>query len=269
MPLRPPSMSELAPVDVGTCDRQTTDLYQAANDAVFARGVQLADGSKQHAAQVNQADGGDTLTDASQFLDVSNFKTLLEDAQKPLSNEAAITAASQAAINTQVERLTEYAKQDPDHELVAANQELIKAGAASATWSAGPGNFSVSSFYAWALGGGVPFLGETPLAFLFGGTGKSWGAWATGTAVIGGSFVLDPNTICLSNDFKTEDSPIGVVRKGTCNFTASGGGAGISEVNISFYSNSGTFWGTLSGSGALVGGLSVDGQLDLTWQGWH
>lgn len=106
-------MSELAPVEVGTCDRQTTDLYQAANDAVFAREVQLADGSKQHAAQVNQADGGDTLTDASQFLDVSNFKTLLEDAQKPLSNEAAITTASQAAINTQVERLTEYAKQTP------------------------------------------------------------------------------------------------------------------------------------------------------------
>jgi hypothetical protein len=220
--------------------------------------------------EINQAaETHMTMTHALQFLDLSNFNTLLEDAQKPLPNEAAIKTASQAAANTQIEQLKEYAKRTPDGELVAANQEVLKAGAASTTWFAGPGNFSVSSFYAWAIGGGVPFLGEAPLAFLFGGSGKSWGAWATGTAVIGGSFVLDPNTICLSNDFHTENSPIGVIRKGTCNFTASGGGAGISEVNISFYSNGGTYWGTLSGTGALVGGFSVEGQLELIWQGWH
>ena len=200
---------------------------------------------------------------------IETYKKTIDDLRTTAEAQKADFESQLAAANTQIEQLKEYAKRTPDGELVAANQEVLKAGAASTTWSAGPGNFSVSSFYAWAIGGGVPFLGEAPLAFLFGGSGKSWGAWATGTAVIGGSFVLDPNAICLSNDFHTENSPIGVVRKGTCNFTASGGGAGISEVNISFYSNGGTYWGTLSGTGALVGGLSVEGQLELTWQGWH
>ena len=60
----------------------------------------------------------------------------------------------------------------------------------------------------------------------------------------------------------------GRVRKGPCNFTASGGGAGVSGSTISFYSTKGAYWGTLSGTGAIVGGFSIEGQLDLVWQGW-
>ena len=204
-----------------------------------------------------------------QHLDVSNFKALLPNADKPLSNEAQLKAAHAAAFRTQIDQLKDYAKASPTGELVRANSALLKQGATVETWAAGPGNFSISSAYGWALGGGVPFLGQAPLSFLFGGTGESWKAWATGTCVTLGSFVQDPNKICLSSEFHTEDSPIGLVRKGKCNFTASGGGAGISEVNISFYSNSGTFWGTLSGTGAVVGGFSLEGELDLVWQGWR
>lgn len=204
-----------------------------------------------------------------QSLDVSNFKILTANTDKPIPNEAQLKAAHQAAFHAQIEQIRGYAKNNPNGELAHANRGLLEQGAALETWTAGPGNFSISSAYAWAIGGGVPFLGQAPLSFLFGGTGKSWKAWATGTAVTLGSFVQDPNKICLSNEFHTEDSPIGKVRKGLCNFTSSGGGAGISEVNISFYSTSGTFWGTLSGTGALVGGFSVEGQLELVWQGWR
>lgn len=204
-----------------------------------------------------------------QSLDVSNFKILTANTDKPIPNEAQLKAAHLAAFHAQIEQIRGYAKSNPNGELAHANRGLLEQGAALETWTAGPGNFSISSAYAWAIGGGVPFLGQAPLSFLFGGTGKSWKAWATGTAVTLGSFVQDPNKICLSNEFHTEDSPIGKVRKGLCNFTSSGGGAGISEVNISFYSTSGTFWGTLSGTGALVGGFSVEGQLELVWQGWR
>jgi hypothetical protein len=204
-----------------------------------------------------------------QSLDVSNFKTLVADAEKPVPNEAQLKAAHETAFRAQIDQLQQYAKSNADGELVHANRELLDQGAAVETWTAGPGNFSITSTYKWALGGGVPFPGLIPLSFLFGGTGESWKAWATGTTVTLGSFVQDPNKICLSNEFHTEDSPIGKVRKGKCNFTSSGGGAGISEVNISFYSTSGTFWGTLSGTGALVGYYSVEGQLELVWQGWR
>lgn len=204
-----------------------------------------------------------------QSLDVSNFKALVTNAKKPVPNEASLKSANEAALRTQIDQIKEYAKFNADGELVHANRALLEQGAALETWTAGPGNFSISSAYGWALGGGVPFLGQAPLSFLFGGTGESWKAWATGTAVTLGSFVQDPNKICLSNEFHTEDSPIGKVRKGKCNFTASGGGAGISEITISFYSTSGAFWGTLNGTGALVGGFSVEGQLELVWQGWR
>lgn len=204
-----------------------------------------------------------------QSLDVSNFKTLLANAEKPVPNEAQLKAAHETAFRAQIDQIKEYAKANADGELVQANRDLLDQGAAVETWTAGPGNLSITSTYKWAIGGGVPFPGLVPLSFLYGGTGESWKAWATGTTVTLGSFVQDPNKICLSNEFHTEDSPIGKVRKGKCNFTSSGGGAGISEVNISFYSTSGTFWGTLSGTGALVGYYSIEGQLELVWQGWR
>jgi hypothetical protein len=204
-----------------------------------------------------------------QSLDVSNFKTLAAHADKTVPDEAQLKAAHEAAFRVQIDQIKEYAKNNADGELVHANRELLDQGAAVETWAAGPGNFSITSAYGWALGGGVPFLGQAPLSFLFGGKGESWKAWATGTTVTLGSFVQDPNKICLSKEFHTEDSPIGKIRKGFCNFTSSGGGAGISEINISFYSTSGTFWGTLSGTGALVGYFSVEGQLELVWQGWR
>lgn len=206
-----------------------------------------------------------------QSLEVSNFETLAANASQPIANEAELKSAADQAVHTQIEQIRQYATLVPDGELVQANSNLLAptAAATTETWSAGPGNFSVSSAYGWAIGGGVPFLGQAPLSFLFGGTGTSWKAWATGTCVTFGSFVVDPNKICLSKDFHDEESPIGIVRKGFCNFTSSGGGAGISEVNISFYSTGGTYWGTLSGTGALVGYFSVEGQLELVWQGWR
>jgi hypothetical protein len=206
-----------------------------------------------------------------QSLDVSNFKTLAADAGKPVANEAQIKAAHEATLREQIDRIRTFAKANPDDPLTQANQHLLlpRATATVDTWIAGPGNFSISSTYKWAIGGGVPFLGEAPLSFLFGGTGGSWAAWATGTQVILGSFVLDPNAICKSNEFHYAEQPgIGTVRKGPCNFTASGGGAGVSGVTISFYSTKGAFWGTLTGSGALIGYFSVEGELDLVWQGW-
>ena len=207
--------------------------------------------------------------DLSQSLDVSNFPTLLANAEKRVPNEAQLKSANEAAIHAQIDQIRQYAKLNPDGELVQANRHLLdQTAAAVESWTAGPGSFSISSFYGWAVGGGVPFLGQVPLSFLFGGKGSSWKAWATGTQVILGSFVQDPNTICLSKEFRTEKSGIGFVRKGICNFTASGGGAGFSGITISFYSTSGTFWGTLTGTGALVGGFSIEGQLELVWQGW-
>jgi hypothetical protein len=203
-----------------------------------------------------------------QSLDVSNFKTLAANAEKPVPDEAKLKSANEAALQAQIDQIKEYAKNNADGELVQANRELLDQGAAVETWSAGPGDFSLASAYGWALGGGVPFLPQAPLGFLFGGKGESWKAWATGTLVIFGSFVQDPNKICLSNDFHTENSGIGMVRKGNCKFTASGGGLGISGVTMSFYSTGGTFWGTLGGTGALAGGFSIEGQLELIWQGW-
>jgi hypothetical protein len=203
-------------------------------------------------------------------LDVANFATLAADAKKAVANEAQLKSASDAAVRTQIDQIKAYAKSNPDGKLVQPNKHLLAPTAAAAveTWTAGPGNLSITSTYKWAIGGGVPFLGQAPLSFLFGGTGESWKAWATGATVTLGSWVVDPNQVCLSSEFHTEKTPIGMVRKGPCNFTASGGGAGISETNISFYSTSGAFWGSLSGTGALIGYFSIEGQLDLVWQGW-
>lgn len=204
-----------------------------------------------------------------QSLDVSNFKMLTENAEKPVSNEAELKAAHEAAFRTQIDQIQEYAKINPNGPLANANRALLAQGNSVETWIAGPGDFSLAGTYAWALGGGVPFPGMLPLGFLYGGTGESWKAWGAGTCVILGSFVQNPNTICLSNDFHEEDTPVGKIRKGFCKFTASGGGLGISGVTISFYSTSGTFWGTLTGSGLFGGFFSIEGQLELVWQGWR
>ena len=86
--------------------------------------------------------------------------------------------------------------------------------------------------------------------------------------MIMGSFVVDPEKIVHSSEFHTEDSPIGRIRKGPCNFTISVSVLEISVITISFFSTSGVFWGTLNGTGAFGGGFSVEGQADLVWQGW-
>ena len=203
----------------------------------------------------------------AESLDVSNFANL-KDGGLRATNEGQLKSASKQAVHAQIEQIQKYADATPDGELVQPNKELLSLGADVETWFAGPGNFSITSAYGWALGGGVMFPGKAPLGFLYGGKGESWKAWATGTCVMLGSFVVDPMKVCLSKDFHDEESPIGVVRKGFCNFTSSGGGAGISETNISFYSKGGAFWGSLSGSGALIGGYSLEGELELVWQGF-
>jgi hypothetical protein len=204
-----------------------------------------------------------------QNLDVANFATLAANAKKPVPNEAELRSACDAAVREQVNRIREYAKSNPDSQIAQANKHLLDQGAPLDTWAAGPGQFSITSAYGWAVGGGVPFLGEAPLGFLYGGDGTSWKAWATGATVILGQFVLDPNQICLSKEFRTENSPIGMVRKGPCHFTATGGGAGFSVTTIYFYSSRGAYWGTLVGTGTLVGYFEIESQqLELVWQGW-
>jgi hypothetical protein len=205
-----------------------------------------------------------------QNLDVANFATLTANAKKGVPNEAELRSACQAAVRQQVDRIREYAKSNPDSKLAQANRHLLEQGAPLETWIAGPGQFSITSAYGWAVGGGVPFLGEAPLGFLYGGNGQSWKAWATGATVIVGEFVVDPNKICLSKEFHTENSPIGVVRKGPCHFTATGGGAVVSVTTIYFYSTKGAYWGTLVGTGTLVGYFEIESQqLELVWQGWN
>jgi hypothetical protein len=204
-----------------------------------------------------------------QNLDVANFATLAANAKKAVPNEAELRSTCEAAVRQQVNRIREYAESNPDSKLAQANRHLLEEGAPLETWTAGPGQFSITSAYAWAVGGGVPFLGEAPLGFLYGGNGHSWKAWATGATVIVGQFVLDPNKICLSNEFHTENSPIGMVRKGPCHFTATGGGVGPSVTTVYFYSNSGAYWGTLVGTGPLVRYFTIESQqLELVWQGW-
>lgn len=114
------------------------------------------------------------MAELSQHLGVSNFKTLAALAEKPVPNEAQLKAAQEAVVRTQIDQIKQYAKVNPGGELALANKALLSPGAAAETWFAGPGNFSISSAYKWALGGGVPFPGQVPLSFLFGGTGDSW-----------------------------------------------------------------------------------------------
>ena len=203
----------------------------------------------------------------SRQLDLSNFKALIASAEKPVPNETQLKSANEAALRAQINQIRDYAKSGADADFVQANRHLLAEGAAPEKWTAG-GNISFAGSYAWSLGGGVAFPGDIPLAFLYGATGKSWKAWGGGTIVIMGSFVVDPEKIVHSSEFHTEDSPIGRIRKGPCNFTISVSVLEISVITISFFSTSGVFWGTLNGTGAFGGGFSVEGQADLVWQGW-
>ena len=199
----------------------------------------------------------------NQHLDHANFEALIANAKKADLTELALTATD----HVEVKRILGYAKSHPDAEFVQANAELVAKNGKVETWAAF-GNANMSSFIWWALGGGVAFPGEAPLAFLFGASGGPDWALSTFTSVIGGSFVVDPKMIVKSAEFKLEKSPIGWVKKGPCRFTLSEGGVGAGEVNISFYSMSGTYWGTLSGVAGGIGGAGVHGEAELVWQGF-
>ncbi|TMJ04920.1 MAG: hypothetical protein E6G97_05335 [Alphaproteobacteria bacterium] len=202
-----------------------------------------------------------------QSLDVANFATLAENAKKPVPNEAELRSLCDAANRERMDRIRSYARLNPDSDIAQANKHILEGTGES--WSAGPCSFNITSAYGWAVGGGVPFGGLTPLAFLFGGKGTSWKAWASGTVVIGGSFSLDPNAICLSKDFRYVKTPIGMTRQGPAHFDGIGGGFGPSVTTVYFYSNGGTYWGTLMGTGLMAGYFEISrGQLELVWQGW-
>jgi len=205
-----------------------------------------------------------------QSLDVANFATLAENAKKAVPNEAELRSLCDTAHREQIDRIRTYAKLDPDSKIARANKHILEQGSAGDTWAAGPASFNITSAYGWAVGGGVPFLGLAPLSFLYGGKGESWRAWATGSTVIVGQFFSDPNAICMSKDFHYEMTPIGMTRKGPAHFTATGGGVGVASVTtVYFNSNEGAYWGTLLGTGPLIGGFTIErGQLELVWQGW-
>lgn len=62
-----------------------------------------------------------------------------------------------------------------------------------------------------------------------------------------------------------EESGVGTVYKGKCNFQLGQLGAGAGAIRISFYSLSGTYWGLLGGVSGGLGGASLSGQADLAW----
>lgn len=68
-----------------------------------------------------------------QSLEVSNFKTLLANAEKPVPNEAQLKSANEAAVRAQIDQLKEYAKINAEGELVHANRDLLDQGAALET----------------------------------------------------------------------------------------------------------------------------------------
>ena len=202
-------------------------------------------------------------------LDVAQFATLAANAKKSVPNETELRSACDAAVREQIDRIRQYAKSNPDSPVAQANKHVLGEGAPADSWAAGPADFNIASAYGFVIGGGVPFLGLAPLGFLFGGKGESWKAWATGSTVVVGQFVLDPNKICLSKEFHYENTPIGMVRKGPAHFAGVGGGVGVSVTTIYFYSNTGAYWGTLVGTGVLAGYFELERQtIELVWQGW-
>lgn len=203
-----------------------------------------------------------------QQLDPSKFPALIASAEKPAPKNAELQSQVDAAHRAQIQRIRDYAKANPGNPLVKANQHLLPE-ASGESWVA-TGNADMTSFYWWALGGGIAFPGLIPLAFLFGGKGSSWKAWTTFVSVIGGSFVVDPRKIVSSSEFRLEKDPvIGWVKKGPCNFALSEGGVGpAGGISMTFWSTSGMFWGTLGGYAPGIGGCDISGQLELLWQGF-
>jgi hypothetical protein len=200
--------------------------------------------------------------------DLSNLDTLSANAKNPLPNEAELKSLNEAAIRTQIDQIKQYALLDPDGQLVQANRALLDQEEADHTY--GIGTFEIASgFGGWAIKGALAFPSLIPLTFEYAGSGSSLKAWGTGVTATLGSFVKDPNEICLSDDFRIAHHPIyGKVRVGRCNFEVSGGGLGVSGVHLTFYSTSGTYWGTATGTGLIAGGFSFDGFFDLIWKGW-
>jgi hypothetical protein len=209
-----------------------------------------------------------------------DFSALVSAAEKGASFSALTAAAANAAndpkllsdaaaANAPLERIRAYVKANPDNPLVKANQHLVPSIGAE-TWFA-TGNISLSSAYWWALGGGLAFPGQAPLAFLMGGNGKDWGAWATFTSVVAGSFVVDPKTIPALPEFKLVNTPIGWVKEGPCQITLSGGAVGDGAVNMQFarmQEHGGTYWGSVSGIAVGAGYAGFSGWITLQWQGF-
>jgi len=209
-----------------------------------------------------------------------DFSALVAAAEKGASFSALTAAAENAAndpklrsaaaaANAPLERIRAYVKANPDNPLVKANQHLVpKVG--GETWIA-TGNISLSSAYWWALGGGLAFPGQVPLAFLMGGTGKDWGAWATVTSVVAGSFVVNPKTIPALPEFKLVNTPIGWVKEGPCQITISVLSGVDGAVNMQFArmpEYGGTYWGSVGGITVGVGYAGFSGWITLQWQGF-
>ena len=106
------------------------------------------------------------------------FRHSLLTPEKPVPNEAQLKSANKAAVRAQIDQIR-HIRQTQSRTASWCKRTGTSCGqtaAAVESWTAGPGSFSISSFYKWAVGGGVPFLGQVPLGFLFGGTGGSWKA---------------------------------------------------------------------------------------------
>jgi hypothetical protein len=222
----------------------------------------------------------DTLETLDQ-LDPSAVQELLATART--ATEAApkdprLEAEVDAALRADVQRIRDYAQVNPDDEFTQANEHLLPktgralaarpaaihaavAAAATETWKCG-GSANLSGFVWWALGGTVMFA--PPLAFMFGATGGPDLALSAFTSGILGSFVVDP-AIIRDKEMRPEQSGVGTVYKGKCNFQLGQLGAGAGAIRISFYSLAGTYWGLLGGVSGGLGGASLSGQCDLAW----
>lgn len=202
-----------------------------------------------------------------QHLDELKFPPLIASVEKAGLGNAGPESLAEAAQRAQIERMREYARAHLNDPLVKANQNLLpQAGAES--WTAG-GNCDFTSFIWWAIGGGIAFPGLLPLAFLFGGKGKDWAAWATFVSVLAGSFVVDPKKIVGSPEFKLEKTPIGWVKKGPARFSLTMAGAGpAGGISMSFSSITGTYWGLLTGYAPGIGYVGINGECELVWQGF-
>jgi len=151
-------------------------------------------------------------------LDVSNFAALRASAAQAAARDHKLKSAADAAFTAEIGRIKDYAKAHPDDDFTRANTDLVSRGVPATSWTA-VGNVSFTSAMWWAIGGGLAFPEDLPLAFLFGGKGFGWGAWATFTSIVGGQFLVDPQVIAGYPEFVLENSPIGWVKKGPCNFT--------------------------------------------------